>query len=252
MTTWHIVPTGISILQKFDVKKWPDLHVTLADRKSRPALHAKYKPSPANISAEREGLLGVPLDLADAHIIFLSSDTLDGRSAARLNAVLWAADFGEATFGDVIPNVAVLVLTIKDLDPADSIKFRSGMAGLARFFRSLGERVDQGSEVVVHLSGGFKATIPYLIKLAELLQSKFAEQAPPPELTARIRWEGAAHTLPVPLQRIDLGHMWRELYSKLEPGERRLFGHGYLYPGAYGKNLTELGEAVAAFLPGPP
>jgi CRISPR-associated protein (Cas_APE2256) len=251
MTTWHIVPTGISILQKYDDQQKRDNLLNKLDNPAlRQILHDKYLPGPADLSAEREGLEAPNLD--QDRIIFLASDTPDGLLAARFNALIWAANFEVASFGTVIPNEPIVVLTIQDLKPADAVKFDDGMTNLARFFRELERRVKHPEQVVVHLSGGFKATIPYLIKLAELVQSKFGQRPEPPELQAKIRWVGAAKPLPVPLQRVDLGHLWRELYGKAPQGERSLFGHGYLYDGTDRKQPTELGKVVKSFLDPPP
>ena len=194
MTTWHIVPTGISILRDLDDAAEAKVDGDLNG--DRQALHQIWKASASNISAERGGLLTATNgeqtkpNLPDDRIIFLASDTEAGQRAARLNAVCFDAGFVGGSFGSSIPTGQVVVLTITDLEPADTIRFRTGMANLARFFTLLSKRVND-ERVIIHLSGGFKATIPYLIKLTELLMSSFAQRDNPPTLLARIQWEGA-------------------------------------------------------------
>lgn len=116
----------------------------------------------------------------------------------------------------------------------------AAMVWAARLHRSHGE------ELTIHLSGGYKATIPYLVALAEYVQAAW------PPVRAWCLHEGDADDNPAPqpvaigLRRVglraDLDCLEQARTGKL-PGNDRLLGFAYTDVGGRAA-LTPIGYAL--------
>lgn len=253
---WHLVPVGLSILEKMNEEQLKLLPVRLG--RDRTGLHQEmWAASVAAVSAERASLaeafwLAQP---GTERVLFLASDTDRGKCAAQLNALALAASFEETTSAQptFYSSGSPLVVVIEDLNPKNDERFRLGMANLARALSTVANDAENGDQVVVHLSGGYKATIPYMVVLTEILSAVLSEKGVY-DLRALIRWEGTEGHLDVPLRQVDLAQLRRELGGDLPDGAHDQYGDGFLYTGAYAgakvpqERLSSLGAAVAAML----
>ncbi|MBA9007289.1 hypothetical protein [Thermomonospora cellulosilytica] len=117
------------------------------------------------------------LDPADTAVLVVS-DTPDGLLAALWNALALAG--GDLTRVSLLadpsdalrmpdPAGRVLLARIPGMDTSSDEGFHRAMHGLGVLGRALYERTDGPLEF--HLSGGFKASIPYLVAMAEGLRS---------------------------------------------------------------------------------
>ncbi|MEU1900653.1 hypothetical protein ABZ512_19945 [Nocardiopsis dassonvillei] len=140
---------------------------------------------PARISAELSTLAARnphtnSLELPDHDTALLvSSDTAKGLRAALFNAVVLAGgDLNRVRYlAEPLSQVheergKVVVVRLPGLDAGDSKGFVEAMRGLG----SLGQGVDRileeaGDTAFFHLSGGFKAALPFLLGLGEALRS---------------------------------------------------------------------------------
>ncbi len=222
-------------------------------------------PDPLSVSAESASLHRHRPRLAqDDHVVLLASDTPDGVAAAILNARLFggATNFwtGPPTDG-VEPAelgrgggvASVDIIRIAGLAPIRTDTFAGAMEVVARAFRWVLKR--EGGEVVLLLTGGYKATVPYLTVLAE-----YAKALAP--VRAFCLHEGDSVNFPPPieifLRTVDLEADRREV--RLALGEwaprpedpeptARLLGFAYTRAPLDGRAvLTPLGRAIKAFL----
>ena len=131
--------------------------------------------------AGRAGGLG-PTDL----VVLLASDTPEGVLAALLVAAALrrgirvhaapppnVAGDGELLVGEDSGDQPVHVMRIPDLLPDSTVRFTAAMSALARgmLWAGQGRRRPNGAGLVVHLSGGYKATLPYLVVMCEYLKA---------------------------------------------------------------------------------
>lgn len=190
--------------------------------------------------------------------ILLSSDTEDGRACAVWTAVALAkGDVDRVLYlGGVGPDTRlvrpergqILVLSVEGLDAQQSAEFERAMEVLGYVARLLvgnrGRVIDpllrSQERVLFHLSGGYRATVPYLIATAEWLLSLGHDTQ------AHVLPEEAEKSLRIPLRRLPVEMIARELAGFGErtasavPEGALLEGYAYVRrpPGA---KLTEFG-----------
>ncbi|MFE6446848.1 hypothetical protein [Nocardiopsis dassonvillei] len=156
-----------------------------------------------------------PAMVADEDLtVLLSSDTEDGRACAVWTAialakgnaerVLYLCGIGPDTRLVRPERGQILVLCVKGLDAQRETEFAQAMEGLGYLARLLvGNRthdidplLELQEQVLFHLSGGYRATVPYLIATAEWLRSLDRDAQ------AHVLPEKAERTVPIPLRRM--------------------------------------------------
>jgi hypothetical protein len=154
-------------------------------------------------------------------VVLLASDSSDGVVAAMLNAQLLAArerlgDDQIAVWATRLPtganlpdrgaiNAIVHVIRIVDLDAATAHRLHLGIASMLRTVVALryhaGALFDApGPEWLLHLSGGYKAVLPYALSVVGLVASELGH------LRADVHFAGGER-VPVPIVRW-LGDRW--------------------------------------------
>jgi hypothetical protein len=177
------------------------------DRADLEAMTADIRPGgwPPNMSAEIETFSrvrgpgpgrrpGGPLLSSADMAVLVCSDTADGLLAGAWNALaLVSGDLNRVRY---VPDAAdkdarlgelsgqAVIVRVTGLDASSQPGFRDAMSGLGELARHLfaSGSLHQAEEFRFYLSGGFKATIPYLIGLAEAIRSVDAECLDQPEL----------------------------------------------------------------------
>ena len=148
--------------------------------------------------------------------VLIASDTAQGLVSALWNAL--ALTGGNAKRVRYLPELSpsfqglrgtAMIARIPRLDARNADDFRAAMGYLGELGYRLLDQVHRKSEKVrFYLSGGFKATIPYLIGLAEGMRS--CDQV---DVTACVLHEATEATIELPLRRL-----YREtVEDELEP-----------------------------------
>jgi hypothetical protein len=209
-------------------------------------------------------------------VVLLASDTGAGLLAAFWNAALLRdGDLGQFAYlddpaGDVISlsgparglpgRGGVLVARIRNLDLSAGKDYRPAMRHLGILGRRVLEGLDDGEDIQVHLSGGYKATIPFMIGIAEGLRSvKLSGRSAAAGVRAFVVHEDpftadpatAPQLIELPLRYLNSGILDDELdriTGTAPPGEHlgALEGYAYLRVGdrfertPFGEGLIEL------------
>jgi hypothetical protein len=201
---------------------------------------------------------GRPLPEEDI-AIFICSDTPRGLLAGVWNAVALtaAADPGRVQYlrapGDMPTGVRgnAVVVRVPDLDAGNEAGFTRAMRGLGTLGRNLldGGEIGAGEQWRFCLSGGYKASIPYLIGLAEGLAS-LAEAGP---VDAYVVHDTSQKDRPIrlPLRRIAPERVRCELARLTETPAAVVLPSDYLDGYAYeqvdgGVRLTAFGAGLKA------
>jgi hypothetical protein len=202
---------------------------------------------------------GYPLSVKDTAVL-IGSDTLGGLSAGLWNAIaLTGGDVSRVRYlarPDLPPGPVrgcAVVVRVPGLDAGDEEGFRRAMGGLGALGRNLVRSGDlgKGEPFSFCLTGGFKATMPYLIGLAEGLRS--LDSGHP--VNAFILHETAAPQAPpirLPLRRLIASQVEQELSGFDRRGMRATkpspsLLDGYAYEAANGRcELTAFGEGLRA------
>ena len=220
---------------------------------------------PASISGELKTLAripaaGYPLSPADTAIL-IGSDTPEGMAAGIWNAIaLTGGDLARVRYlpRPDLPLGSVrgqaLVVRVPGLDAGDEDGFRSAMGGLGALGRNLCRSADQrrGEPFIFCLTGGFKATMPYLIGLAEGVRSLDAGHP----VDAFVLHETAGPQAPpirLPLRRLIASQVEQELSGFDRSGSRAtapspslLNGYAYETTTNGRCTLTAFGEGLRA------
>ncbi|MFW6638516.1 hypothetical protein ACOALZ_00580 [Nocardiopsis algeriensis] len=195
--------------------------------------------------------------------VLLASHTDDGRACAiwtaialaggNVERVLYLHDIGPHTRLVRPERGQVLVVCVNGLDARQSSQFAQAMEAvgyLARLIRGARELgIDpllrnRKEPVLFHLSGGYRATVPYLIAAAEWLRSLECR------VQAHVLPKGAENTLSIPLRRLDPEAVRRELHafgsrSETSPAPEVGYLEGYAYESqGRGARLTEFGHGM--------
>lgn len=159
-----------------------------ADRFAAAVAGARASEWPPGLSAELDTFARmadlrypIPPDSEDITLL-ISSDTRDGLLAAAWNAAALAGgDLDRVRYLSAPDNVTslgnlrgrVVIARVPGMDAGDERGFREAMGGLgalaAELFRSAG--LTKTEPFRFYLSGGYKASIPYLIGMAEAIRS---------------------------------------------------------------------------------
>ncbi|MCD0448606.1 hypothetical protein LO762_05265 [Actinocorallia sp. API 0066] len=217
---------------------------------------------PASVSAELSTLdKAVHLRrLPDGDIaLLLTSDTAAGLEAALWNALaLTGGDLARVTYlaasgltDDDFTDLRgrAVICRVPGMDAGNSAGFASAMGHLGRIGAGLLKHARPGGEedFAFHLSGGFKAAVPYLIGLAEGVRSR--TEAP---VRAWVLHDTSDARIALPLRRLHPGTVDRELkafaggVSTDRPAGNQLDGYAYEQAGATRWELTAFGVGLRA------
>jgi hypothetical protein len=199
---------------------------------------------------------------ADATAILIASDTGEGLASALWNAAALTGDPARIGF---VPDVdrpvpmtggQAVIVQIPGMDAGDENGFRTAMRALGAFAgRSLVPPLERGARLRMHLSGGYKAAIPYLIALAEALRSRSDQ------ISACVLHESAvaragdrARAIDLPLRRLTSELLRSELccfdptgVCRDAPGQLVLRGYAYDKQDESWR-LTPFGDGLRALL----
>lgn len=219
---------------------------------------------PVKLSAEVASLhRHAPQPGARDRLVLLASDTAEGVLAALLNAarlrerivyhpvpLLDSTATGHPVL-DEGTEEPLHILRIPGLLPDSTGRFSEAMEHVANamVWAARLHRRDR-EELAIHLAGGYKATIPYVVALAEYVRTAW------PPVRAWCLHEGDADDNPAPepvaigLRRVDLGadlNCLDQARSGLPDDERLL---GFAYTDVSGRAaLTPLGRALSSMVP---
>jgi len=175
---------------------------------------------PASVSAELDTFdkatrLRARLTTGNTAVL-VTSDTAQGLVSALWNALaLTGGDAKRVRYLPTLPESfrklrgTAMIARVPRLDARNADDFRAAMGYLGELGRGLLTSVLRkgGDENIrFYLSGGFKATIPYLIGLAEGMRSRTRA-----EVTACVLHEATDAVIELPLRRIDEGVIFGEL-----------------------------------------
>jgi hypothetical protein len=223
---------------------------------------------PASISAELETFAFPPGSRTlrrDDIAVLLASDTVMGLTAALWNAVAlvdgnpdrvrYASDprqLADPNQPGPGPRGTATIVRVPGLCAQNTSGMHTAMGGLGTLGRALRPPATAvGEDLRFYLSGGFKATIPYLIGLAEGLRSLPEFKG---EVTAYLLFEKRGGLIPLPLRRINATWVRDELGTNqfdaagtrtARPTEEDLL-LGYAYDGPPGGpwHLTPFGRGL--------
>ncbi|GAA0405405.1 hypothetical protein [Micromonospora gifhornensis] len=183
---------------------------------------------PVQVCAEMETfhrVNGGPHVAADDSVVLLATDTIAGLCSGLWTAVGLVGGAAERIrYVDdpawFTPAPGVTIVRVPYLDASRESDFAKAMAGLGTLGRALlpGE-FGPPEEFHFHLSGGFKAAIPYLIGLAEGLRS-----FPPAQVSAvkaHVLHDTSEKVLRLPLRRLNRDAVQKELAGFAPDGSRR-------------------------------
>ena len=241
------------------------LHNALASFKELSQdVQAKRWASVPGLSAELDTVrTHDPMMVKDEDLtILLSSDTEDGRACAVWTAialargdverVLYLHGIDQHTRLTRPEHGRIIVLCLKGLDAQQDAEFIQATEGLGYLARLLiGNRVHRiepllkhQEKVHFHLTGGYRATVPYLIATVEWLRSLSRDAQ------AHILPENAEKTVHIPLRRMDPRQVGLELAGFNERAEapavpERALLEGYAYErSGKGAELTVFGRGM--------
>jgi hypothetical protein len=214
----------------------------------------------------------------DDLVVLLATDTVDGLLSAfwvtaRLLGVSGVDGFDALDFLDDLPaervddlarraRGQVLVVRLRGLRMAE------GTAGPSEAMRALGlagrlvlRSLASDENVVVHLSGGYKVTLPFLLGTAEGLHSMLSTDDADRVCAFIVHEDALGRDVRVPLRRLDLDHARKELgcfdtgYSSSEPPHGALAGYAYEVGRQGGRHrwrLTPYGQGLRTLVGMPP
>jgi len=219
------------------------------------------------LSAELDGLYAAPPSpraRAEDRVVLLASDSARGVVAALLNAAvigrptrLWGGDPMSTGAPVEVPGLdgpgdPVEIVRIRGLVPGMAEPFLSAMAQVARalaWAATLPQAADGG--LILHVAGGYKATIPFLMALAEFLPQVGRDATLP--VSVYCKHETGRYATRIPLRRPPIHRARHEIEEVLDgrrPGGDRHFEH-FLYADDGPEEeprLTELGRVVHELL----
>ncbi|MBE3002173.1 hypothetical protein IDM40_26240 [Nocardiopsis sp. HNM0947] len=220
------------------------------------------------MSAEIDALRAHDIDLDnDDLVLLLASDSTQGLANAIWNALILArGDHKRVWYRDSLNHVTpdagarqqVVIMRIPHLDVETNSQFQSALESLtdlAELIQGHGVPDDEnpvrdGDELVFHITGGYRSTLPYLIAIAEWLRSLRSE------VSAQLLPKKGGETMSLPLRKLDPNDVKDELsafaggsWSRKGPQTRMLLGYAYTKTRG-GFELNELGKCMRTlFIP---
>ncbi|MBN1173568.1 MAG: hypothetical protein JXA67_15465 [Micromonosporaceae bacterium] len=207
----------------------------------------------------------------DDLVILIATDTVPGLLSAFWNAaLLLRGDFGRLDYLDDPPITwddrdeqrlkvrgRLLVARIRGLDLSRAEDPGEAMRRLGHLGRLVLESTNADERIVVHPSGGYKATIPFIIGIAEGMRSvRVAQDGKPPQVEASVVHEDSKppRKIDMPLRRFKTASVTAELRvfgtsrrSTLKPSGDALEGYAYNREGNHW-TLTPFGEGFLALI----
>ena len=217
------------------------------------------------LSAERASLAAGPSYNPEAdQVVLLASDTGEGIAAALLNAIhlrraigYWHEPPGPRSdpeaglvlkSGDgASPGPAIQIVRVPRLRP-DSIDFAkaAGRIGGTLIWAAGCLEPPSGQGVILHLAGGYKATIPFLVTVAEYVRGYLqnVSSSSRTDLQAWCLHESSPQPIRIPLRSLPQNRKELDELPRIRQGEyphsvRSLEGWAY-----EGRELTPIGEAL--------
>lgn len=181
---------------------------------------------PVDVCAELETFRAVTerRSVADDELVLLlATDTVEGLTSGLWTAVAVAGGAHAriryvAEPAQITPAPGVALVRVPHLDASDDRRFGTAMSSLGELGRALLPAANEPSKSFqFHLSGGFKAAIPYLIGLAEGLRS-FPSQAA--RVEAYVLHDTSKRAIPLPLRRLNPDAVRSELAGFAPDGSR--------------------------------
>lgn len=198
-------------------------------------------------------------------VVLLLTDTVEGMLsgfwvAAHLLEATNQDAFEDLRFLDDVPTSDVdldaqafharghvLAVRVRDLQMTHPDDARLAMHRLGLVGRLVHRSLAEHEDVIVHLSGGYKATLPFLLGIAEGLHSLLPGERGPRVRAVVAHEDGRGRTIAVPLRRLDLDAVRRELggfdanKTRTRPEPEYLAGYAYdALPGTRGRDRWEL------------
>lgn len=206
-------------------------------------------------------------------VVLLATDTVDGLLSAfwvsaRLLGIRDVHGFDALDFRDDLPaddvddlacsaRGRVLVIRLPGLRMTDRAGPSRAMRALGLAGRLVLRSLAPREDLVVHLSGGFKATLPFLLGTAEGLHSLLSGEDPDRVRAFVVHQDAPGQAVRVPLRRLHLDHVRDELgcfdtgYATSEPPHRALAGYAYDVGRKDGRRrwyLTPYGDGLRALV----
>jgi hypothetical protein len=227
---------------------------------------------PACCSAESESLNSVTgrhtVSAGDL-VVLLVSDTPVGLLSGLWNAVHLAGPIdtfqrldyagGDTKLEGLGARGRVRIQVVSDLDLARPGRFNEAMGRLGEIGCAVLRDLNHDEDILVHLSGGYKATIPFMIGIAEGMRSVSLGGLPPASVRAvvvhRDSVEGhRRRPVDVPLRRLKEGDLRTELREFDASDRARCTTSGAVGRGndallGYAYDQTEQGATVAELTP---
>ena len=176
--------------------------------------HIQGWPGNLGMSAEIDAIRARDVELADDdRVILLASDTPEGLANAAWNALVLAeGDQKRVWYRDSLKHARpesgarqqIVIMRVPYLDVTSHEEFPKALQSLtelAKLIQGHGIPDDeklvrcQGEELAFHITGGYRATVPYLIAIAEWLRSLRSGT-----VSARLLPGKADRTFPMPLR----------------------------------------------------
>ena len=222
----------------------------------------------ARVSAEVNGFMAHVSDGSPAKlrvpdgdfVVILASDTAKGKTAA-----MWVAGMmsGEDRWSSVTSGIDdfasgqrnILVSSVPQLSAATLRRFPEQLGKvLVRIYDAVVE-FGSAAEVKFHLSGGYKAALPYYLAAGEWMTVRHAGERPGPRVSAYALHEDMTEVMALPTHRIYVKREEREFILALADGnhagllnEYTLNGRAYIADREGKRQLTPYGEGLISFL----
>lgn len=224
----------------------------------------------AGMSAEIDALRAHDVDLDDDDlVVLLASDTTKGLANALWNALALAeGDQKRVWYRDSLDHVRpaggirqqIVVMRVPYLDVESKGEFPralQSLTGLAELIEGHGvprdeKLVGKKEDLVFHVTGGYRSTLPYLIAIAEWLRSLRVGK-----VSAQLLPKKGGATMSLPLRKLDehdvkdeLGVFTGGTRTLKLPQTRLLLGYAYTER-LGGFELTDFGRSMRTlFIPG--
>jgi len=285
--TVHIVPVGLSIqdglgssrgspsdatsrtnarrlldrlIAKFAINRHRAIAALLATPRTElfTELSGLLSPWNAKVSAEVSSLAKCePLLDASNGVVLVATDTDEGLMCAALNAIRMKPTLARyvdspAALHDVLGAVTVVRIPGMDIANTDFTRAMRHLGELARILHDMSTMQVPPQEFEFHLSGGYKAAMPYFLAVAEGMRSLYNGT----RVRANCMHENSDALIRVPLRffpdtfRSAMIAELTNVCEGLDPDTRGLEGYGYEFCQSEVRfELTAIGHGLLSLLP---